>query len=83
MPIRPNTPDDEDAGPISAMEVLRLGMRRTPELKKGFAASLAFAMVIALGRLVVPIAIQQILDKGISGGAPDWPFVLGTCAAAA
>lgn len=83
MPIRPNTPDDEDAGPIKAGEVLRAGVRRTPELKKGFAASLTFAMVIALGRLVVPIAIQQILDKGLSHGAPDWPFVVWTCAAAA
>ncbi len=84
MPIRPNSPDDEDdAQPIKAMEVLRDGVRTTPELKKGFAASLSFAMVIALGRLVVPIAIQQILDKGISDGSPDWPFVVWTCAAAA
>ncbi|UDY37932.1 ABC transporter ATP-binding protein [Dermatobacter hominis] len=84
MPIRPNTPDDEeDAEPIKAMEVLRAGVRQTPELKKGFAASLAFAMVIALGKLVVPIAIQQILDKGISDGSPDWPFVVWTCVAAA
>ena len=84
MPIRPNTPDDaEDAEPIKAMAVLRDGVRATPELKKGFAASLAFAMVIALGKLVVPIAIQQILDKGISDGSPDWPFVVWTCVAAA
>jgi putative ABC transport system ATP-binding protein len=84
MPIRPNTPDDdEDAQPIRAMEVLRTGVRQTPELKKGFAASLAFAMVIALGKLVVPIAIQQILDKGISDGSPDWPFVVWTCVGAA
>ncbi len=84
MPIRPNTPeDDEDAEPIKAMEVLRTGVAQTPELKRGFVASLAFALVIALGRLVVPIAIQQILDKGISSGHPDWSFVLWTCGIAA
>jgi len=84
MPIRPNTPDDpDDDAPIKALEVLRVGVRATPELRKGFAASLSFAMVIALGRLVVPIAIQQILDKGISNDGPDWPFVMWTCAAAA
>lgn len=83
MPIRPNSPDDDDAEPIKAMEVLRNGVRTTPELKKGFAASISFAMVIALGRLVVPIAIQQILDKGISDGSPDWRFVMSTCAASA
>ena len=84
MAIRPNSPDDpDDAEPINAMEVLRDGVRTTPELKKGFAASISFAMVIALGRLVVPIAIQQILDKGISDGSPNWPFVMWTCAASA
>jgi ABC-type multidrug transport system fused ATPase/permease subunit len=83
MDPRPATPGDEDAGPIRALEVLRLGVRRTPELKSGFAASLAFAFVIALGRLVVPIAIQQILDRGVAGGDPDWSFVVLTCAVAA
>jgi ATP-binding cassette subfamily B protein len=83
MDPRPATPDDDDLENIKALEVLRTGIRRTPELKRGFAASLAFALVIALGRLVVPIAIQQILDKGISSGKPDWGFVLGTCAIAA
>ena len=84
MPIRPNTPDDpDDAEPIKAMDVLRSGVRATPELKAGFAASLTFALVIAVGRLVVPIAIQQILDKGISDGTPDWGFIAWTGAAAA
>ena len=84
MPIRPNTPDDpDDAEPIKAMDVLRTGVRATPELKAGFAASLTFALVIAVGRLVVPIAIQQILDKGISDGTPDWGFIAWTGAAAA
>lgn len=83
MDPRPATPDDDDAEPIRALEVLRTGMRRTPELKAGFAASISFALVIALGRLIVPIAIQQILDKGISSGDPDWNFVVVTCAVAA
>jgi len=83
MDPRPTSPDDDDLEPIRALEVLRTGIRRTPELKRGFAASLAFALVIALGRLVVPIAIQQILDKGISSGNPDWSFVLTTCGVAA
>ena len=83
MDPRPASPGDEDPGPIRALEVLRLGVRRTPELKSGFAASLAFAFVIALGRLVVPIAIQQILDRGVADGDPDWSFVVLTCAVAA
>lgn len=77
----PSSPDD-DTPPLRAGELLRMGLHRTPELKQGFRISLAFAMVIAVGRLVVPIAIQQILDRGLSTTEPDWPFVLWTCAAA-
>ena len=60
----PRRPDD--AEPIKAMDVLRSGVRATPSSRPA-PASLTFALVIAVGRLVVPIAIQQILDKGISG----------------
>jgi putative ABC transport system ATP-binding protein len=77
----PASPDD-DAPPMTATQLLRLGLQRTPELRQGFAISLSFAFVIALGRLVIPIAIQQILDKGISTTDPDWPFVVWTCAGA-
>jgi putative ABC transport system ATP-binding protein len=77
----PSSPDD-DAPPLPAGALLRLGLHRTPELRQGFRISLAFAMVIAVGRLVVPIAIQQILDRGLSTSEPDWGFVLWTCAAA-
>ncbi len=40
------------------------------------------ALVMALGKMVIPIAIQQILSRGISEGEPDWGFILGTGAAA-
>ncbi len=82
MDPRPVSPGDDDE-PIRALEVLRTGVRRTPELKAGFVASLSFGLVIAAGRLVVPIAIQQILDKGVSSGTPDWNFVVVACAVAA
>lgn len=82
MDPRPVSPGGDDE-PIRALEVLRTGVRRTPELKAGFVASLSFGLVIAAGRLVVPIAIQQILDKGVSSGSPDWNFVVIACAVAA
>jgi ATP-binding cassette, subfamily B, bacterial len=81
---RPASPDDLDDDGAGALEVLRRGVRATPELKRGFVVSLAFAMVLAAGNLVVPIAIQQILDRGINTGqGPDWPFVLGAVVIAA
>jgi len=38
---------------------------------------------MAIGRMIIPIAIQQILDKGINDGNLNWTFVLTTCAIAA
>lgn len=75
--------DPDDAGDVSALDVLRQGVRSTPELKRGFAASAAFAVVLAAGNLTVPIAIQQVLDKGIGPTGPEWDMVLWTCAVAA
>ncbi len=67
---------DPDA---TAMQVLRAGVKASPELRRGFVVSVLFAMVVALGRLVVPVAIQQILDKGFTPDGPDWGFVLTAC----
>lgn len=78
----PKVPGDDDDEDVGALEVLRLGLRHTPELRAGFAASLSFAVVIAAGRVVVPISIQQILDKGIASDGLNWSFVLVTCAVA-
>ena len=84
MNVGPALPDDELDGPEEgALTVLRRGVAQTPELKRGLAVSILFALMVAGGNLVIPIAIQQILDKGVSSTNPDWPFVVETCAAAA
>jgi ABC-type multidrug transport system fused ATPase/permease subunit len=75
--LDPSTaPDEEREEPVKALGVLRAGVRASPELRAGFAASVTFALVGAAGRLVVPIAIQQILDKGFTDDGPDWDFVI-------
>ncbi len=71
------------AGDVRAMEVLRAGLRATPELRVGLGVSVSMALVMAGGKMVIPIAIQQILDKGIGGGSPRWGFVLVTASLAA
>jgi ATP-binding cassette, subfamily B, bacterial len=58
---------------ISAMRTIARGIELSPELKEGFRGTLAFAVVATLGRIVVPVAVQQTLDKGI--GAPGGPDV--------
>ncbi|MCB1258222.1 MAG: ABC transporter ATP-binding protein [Microthrixaceae bacterium] len=74
--------NDENA-PLKAMEVLRAGVRATPELKVGLGVSVMMALVMAGGSTVIPIAIQQILDKGLNSGDPRWDYIFTTCAIAA
>ena len=52
---------------ISAWETIRLGAEISPELKEGFGGTVALALLGTAGRVVVPIAVQQTLDKGIHG----------------
>ena len=76
--------DDEDVDSTdSAMSVLRRGLAASPELRRGIGVSIAFAMVVAAGRLMIPILIQQILDRGFRGGEFDSGFVYPACAGAA
>lgn len=84
--IEPEVADPEEAstrlGDATATEVLRAGVKASPELRKGFAVSVTFAMVVAAGRLVVPVSIQQILDKGFTPEGPDWGFIITACVVA-
>lgn len=84
MNVVSNLPGDELApAEVKALEVLKAGIAATPELKVGLGVSIGMALVMAVGRMIIPIAIQQILDKGINDGDPNWGFVLTTCAIAA
>ena len=84
MNVVSNLPGDElDPAEVKALEVLKAGIAATPELKVGLGVSIGMALVMAVGRMIIPISIQQILDKGINNGDPDWSFVLTTCAVAA
>ena len=66
-----------------AMEVLRRGLAVSPELRTGIAFTIVMAVATAVGRLVTPVLIQQILDKGVSGSDGFRPgFVFGASALA-
>jgi putative ABC transport system ATP-binding protein len=80
--VGPKVHGDEDVR-AGALEVLRAGVRATPELRAGLRVSIAMALVMALGKMVIPVAIQQILGRGIRDGEPDWGFIAATGAAAA
>lgn len=54
---------------ISAWQTLKRGVEISPELKEGFWGTIVLALLGTAGRVVVPIAVQQTLDKGVNG--PD------------
>lgn len=56
---------------IGAMDTIRRGVAISPELREGLGVTLVLAVVASCGQVVVPIAVQQTLDKGLNG--PDGP----------
>lgn len=59
-----------------AMKTIRRGLSLSPELRRGLGGTMAIALVATAGRVVVPIAIQQIVDNGLGVNGVDMPFVL-------
>ncbi|MDQ1445379.1 MAG: ATP-binding cassette, subfamily bacterial [Acidimicrobiaceae bacterium] len=65
---------------LSTIDVLRRGWRSSPELRAGAGVTLLLALVSAGGRVVVPVLVQQMLDKGLHqgvGGAVFWSMAAG------
>src|SRR5690625_1732482 len=59
-----------------AMATIRRGLSLSPEITQGFAVTLFFGIIATAGRVVVPIAVQQTIDRGLNApGGPDIPFV--------
>lgn len=69
----------------SALATVRRGLSLTPEFRTGLIGTLALAVVATVGKIIVPIAVQQTIDTGIKGGTPDLPYITKAvliCAAA-
>lgn len=71
------------ATPSGAMEVLRRGLRDSPELRAGFVHTVVLAFFGAAGSLLVPVLVQQVFDRGFRGPGGFRPgLVYGMCAVA-
>jgi len=69
---------------LRAMETLRRGLAHSPELLDGVWRTLGLAVLASVGQVVVPIAVQQTLDRGLGAeGGPDLRFTAWMGAAAA
>ena len=65
-----------------ALATLRRGLRMMPEFRRGLPVTFALALVATAGRVVVPIAVQQTIDRGLAGaGGPDIGLVTRLVAA--
>jgi ATP-binding cassette subfamily B protein len=54
-----------------AFATLAHGLRLTPEFREGLAVTLLLALVATAGRVLVPVAVQQTIDRGLAGQQPD------------
>jgi ABC-type multidrug transport system fused ATPase/permease subunit len=69
---RVDTGDD-----IAALDTIRRGMAVSPELRDGLGGTLALAVLATVGQVVIPIVVQQTLDRGLNGpNGPDVGFML-------
>ncbi|HEY6794541.1 MAG TPA: ABC transporter ATP-binding protein [Kineosporiaceae bacterium] len=72
------------AAPGGAVATVRRGLQVSPEITRGLGVTLLLALVSTGGRIVVPVAVQQTIDRGIRGaGGPRPGLVLAMVVAAA
>ncbi len=60
-------PAASGAPKLGALQVLRRGVQVSPEFLHGIWITLVLSLVATSGRVVVPIAVQQTIDRGITG----------------
>ncbi len=48
-----------------ALTVLRRGLAESPELGRGFKITVLFAIISAIGRLTIPVLVQQVIQNGL------------------
>jgi ATP-binding cassette subfamily B protein len=59
------------------------GLKLAPEFRAGLSITLLLALLSTAGRVVVPLAVQQTIDHGLSGPKPDLGLVRVACGLAA
>src|SRR5437867_3775652 len=61
------TPRSSQETPAGSLSVLRRGLRESPDLKSGLRYTVWLGLAMTVGRVVVPVLIQQVLDRGLPG----------------
>ncbi|MCX5121420.1 ABC transporter ATP-binding protein/permease [Micromonospora sp. NBC_00362] len=68
MSATTETSDTPETRQETTWQTLRRGLALSPELRIGLAGTLALALVYMVGRVAVPVAVQQGIDRGLVGG---------------
>jgi ATP-binding cassette subfamily B protein len=58
-------------------------LQLAPEFRNGLRRTLLLALLSTAGKIVVPLAVQQTIDHGLSGSTPDLTLVRVACGLAA
>lgn len=62
---------------LTTWQTLQRGFTLSPEITRGIGVTILLAFVSTIGRILVPIAVQQTIDKGIlASGGPDTGLVV-------
>ncbi len=69
-------PPESSPARQGALKTIAQGLRLSPELRRGLPGTIALALVATAGRVIVPIAIQQIIDGGLEEGGVNMGFVV-------
>ena len=77
------TPDEPATEDIKALQVLRRGISMSPGLRRGMPVIAAVGLFAAVGRLIVPVMVQLVLDHGVIGPDGYRPGVVWTLSLAA
>ena len=72
-----------DGPPASVLGIMRRGWRASPELRDGIGITILLASVGAAGRVVIPVLVQQVIDKGFNDGKVDVARVVSLSVAGA
>ena len=59
--------ESQDRSTAGAMATVRRGLSLSPELRSGLIKTLLLALVATAGRVIIPVVIQQVLDRAPGG----------------
>ncbi len=77
MSVTSTTSQVDTGDDIAALDTIRRGMAVSPELREGLWGTLALAIVATIGQVVIPVVVQQTLDRGLNGpSGPDVGFMV-------